>query len=264
MILFIVALMLTASRDEAAAQLTYTFSDYASLLAAQKQGAFNASAPIVVILNPGTYFLSEVIAFTAPSLEFRGLAAELVCDGSGSALQLNVPGSVMLLGLSISYCGGGSPALMIDTASNVTLDGLSFRSNSAGALSIVSDRASDITLSSCIFDSNSLSSAMAINTHAAFISMSQGTLTMQLVTFSGNGIRSSEANDASVMLITCHGVQASSCLLFASNSTWRGNAAGSISPVANIQVPLSVHSLEGPRVSSESQYIHHHILYTII
>ena len=204
----IVAVFLLLASPWTTAQLTYRFLDVGSLLAAQKQGIFNGSAPIVVILSPSTYFLNEVIVFSVPALEIRGSSAEIVCDGSGSALQLIVPGSVILHDFSISKCGG-SPALRIDTPTSATglasvsLNGLHFSSNSAGALAI--------------------------------FSISNMKLTMQQTTFTDNGLQSSEAT-ASIMEISCNEGHATSCSFVISNSTWSGNAAGLTSPVASVQV----------------------------
>ena len=211
--------------------VTYSFEDAASLLAAQARGSFNTTEPLVILLQPGVYALHGVVAITAPLLELRG-ASELRCQASGSALLINVPGSVLLTGLNITMCSGTMPAVTIKQSSNVTLDQLNFHSNTAGALSIVANT-SAINLHACSFVSNSLqlfSPEVSANAHAASITLGQGSVSMQMVTTSSNGMGSPAAN-ASALIFTCTNVDPSSCSFNSTNSSWVSNSAGSMAPV---------------------------------
>lgn len=178
-----------------------SLSGIAALFDAQNKGRFNTTNPLVVVLAPGVYSLPDSIAITAPSLEIRGLDVDLVCDEYISALQLYVPGPVHVEGLSISKCGGSGPALMIEASSNITLDQLSFSANTAGALAIDSNT-SMVTLVNCSFSSNSLASATFTNSHAVSIVLDQGTVSMDLVSYTGNGFGST-VDSASVSQVTC-------------------------------------------------------------
>ena len=214
--------------------ITYSFDDAVSLLAAQARGSFNTTEPLIILLQPGVYALPGGIAITAPSLELHG-ASELRCQTSGSALMINVPGSVLISGLNITMCSGPTPAVTVAQSSNVTLDQLTLRSNSAGALNITANT-STINLYACSFEYNSLQSlsTSAADTHAASISLGQGSVSMHLVTSSSNGIGSPAAY-ASIMLVSCTNLDPSSCSFNSTNSSWVRNVAGSWAPVVAIR-----------------------------
>lgn len=226
LISFVVVAAFASVSVRAVDVITYTFQNTTSLLAAQAQGRFNSTSPLVVVLEPGIYGLSEVLSFTAPSLELRGPSAEIICDGANSAFQLSITCSLLMLGLSVSNCSGILPAVNIDSPfsslcdSTITLDSLRFHGNTAGALAIVANT-SNITLSGCSFDSNSLRAVTPFNNHAAFISAEQGTIAMRDVTFSSNGINSN-LTGANVMQAICMGMD---CRFTTSNSSWNNNKA---------------------------------------